>query len=534
MWGVNSDGRAKIPLIAWDGITKPYKEGGLQYKPFAVSADALKLRYMTRLLDGDRSKWAQMLQFFLRTGMRSQTSRREYQSWTEEEGLLLLPRIPTGSSPTTRHLIRAWEKVRIHLRLVQSNLSLPGTLTLNQIQILLHRYGGGCPFNDRIVMPVLKALRFHTLADIQSPSGRWKPPVGGGTHSQDPPHAGAGYRLWRISSLLADDGNPLWAEALTHRIPLTLEQATDLNRFQLWLSKVSLGPHTLQASPIWQWEQSDGTWRGWTRPLKFWSQLLLKPKDPDDFSARWENTPGSRAQQMRVSQGPCRWCNIARETIIHMFWEIPAVKQTWDEMRRRTWEANSPFRIRHSLLETIDEALLSKRESGALINIIAATIQTLWLDRNSMVFRNQRRRTPLILILYKAREEIEGSFSSSIRENTWNRGIKSLGEINRIFHTFHQTPLTIQLLDLSLNTLKDQGESVSYEAINIARENNHPEWLSPLLIESSQLPEDPPEMLGSASPSRRSNQEERSIDDSGAIANLSFLSIRTNGSTSPG
>ncbi|KAL3696583.1 hypothetical protein R1sor_010659 [Riccia sorocarpa] len=75
MWGVNGEGRAKTPLIAWEGITKPYGEGGLHYTPFSVTADALKLRYITRLLGGEKCEWADMIRFFIRTGMSNHTNR---------------------------------------------------------------------------------------------------------------------------------------------------------------------------------------------------------------------------------------------------------------------------------------------------------------------------------------------------------------------------------------------------------------------------------------------------------------------------
>ncbi|KAL3685993.1 hypothetical protein R1sor_004015 [Riccia sorocarpa] len=169
-------------------------------------AEALKLRQMARILEGERNDWTQMLRHFLSTAMTRQTSRREYRTWTVEEGLLLLPSIPTGGSTTTKHLIKGWEKVRGFLKLDTKQLSLPGTLSMIQLPLLLNKYAGGCKYNERIVMPVLKRLGIVTLGDIQAQRGRWK---------------------------------LLIAEVITYRLPVTLEQAVEINRFQIWLAKVT-------------------------------------------------------------------------------------------------------------------------------------------------------------------------------------------------------------------------------------------------------------------------------------------------------
>ncbi|KAL3699367.1 hypothetical protein R1sor_017389 [Riccia sorocarpa] len=419
-----------------------------------LKKQALKLGQMARILEGERNDWTQMLRYFLSSAMSRQTSRREYRTWTVEEGLLLLPSIPTGGSTTTKHLIKGWEKARGSLKLDTKQLSLPGTLSMIQLSLLLNKYGGGCKYNERIVMQVLKRLGIITLGDIQAQRGRWK---------------------------------LLLAEIITYRLPVTLEQAAEINRFQIWLGKVTLGSHSLQGSPSWRWSGSEDAWKGWPQPTKFWSKLLLKPKEPDDMSGRWPaNTgfldwkdrwkllwekgdttrcklwvrrtirkgifTGSRAQKMQVSQDLCKRCNTAQETISHMFWSCPVVRQIWDELRRRTWEADLPFKIHQSLLGSIDEALQTKKSSGTLLSIIAAVFQTVWKDRNAFIFQNKRGRTPLLLILHAAREELEGSCQITSSEARWNRGLRALQEINQLIASYTRPPLPTQMWNLSLHS----------------------------------------------------------------------------------
>ncbi|KAL3699252.1 hypothetical protein R1sor_017274 [Riccia sorocarpa] len=502
MWGSKTDGRAKTPLIAWECLTKPFSEGGLQYKPFAAMAEALKLRQVARLLQGETNEWIQMLRHFLSTAMSRQTSRREYLTWTVEEGLLLLPSIPTAGSTTTKHLIKGWEKVRGSLKLDTRQLSLPGTLSMNQLSILLNKYDGGCEFNERIVLPVLKRLGIVSLEDIR---GTWK---------------------------------FLLAEVLSYRLPVTLEQAVELNRFQIWLGKVSIGLHNLQGSPSWRWIGTEGAWKGWTQTTKFWNKLLLKPKEPDDMSERWPaNTgflnwkdrwkllwgkgdttrcklwvwrtirkgffTGSRAQKMQVSQDLCKRCNLAQESISHMFWSCPVVRQLWDELRRHTWEAGLPFRIHQTLLGSIDEALQSKKESGTLLSIIVALVQAVWKDRNVALFQNKRKRTPLILILHAAREELEGSFRDTSSEARWNRGLRSLQEINQIITNFARPSFPVQMWNLSLHS---QSNTPSARVIDIVATG-----LENALVRASPLQRSPgqnPRAAEAAFNARRHENEE--------------------------
>ncbi|KAL3677394.1 hypothetical protein R1sor_027342 [Riccia sorocarpa] len=458
MWGVNTEGKAKTPLIAWSGITKPYNEGGLQYKPFSVTADSLKMRYMARLMEGEHSEWAQMLRYFIRTGMRSLTSNRERREWSVEEGLLLLPTIPTPKSSTTRHFVRSWLKIRAHLEIDGKDLSLPGSLSLNQLSALQTRYASDTWFNARTVLPILKKLGISHLIHLRTGFGEWR---------------------------------DLTTDVTRANLELNPENRLDLINFQCWLTKISLGNHTLQGCTNWRWKGSETKWTGWIQPSRFWGMLLSKHGRIDDLSHRWPGDEGSldwasrwkllwqkgdsprsrlwvwrtlkkgfftwsRASKMRVTQLPCPRCNRAEETVPHLLWECSEVRGSWAALRIRTPDANVKFKIRQSLLSTIDEALVTKKQSGALLSIIATQVQLAWKDRNAFVFQNKRRRTPIIVALIQAREDIEGSFSRTSSESKWQRGLTGLKELNEI----------IQLITREFSEARERDEQSFKDGLN--------------------------------------------------------------------
>ncbi|KAL3679920.1 hypothetical protein R1sor_022876 [Riccia sorocarpa] len=103
IWGKTAGGKTRRPLVVWDSITKPTKEGGLQIKPFQVVADTMKLKYIGRLLGGEDADWANIIKFFIRTAMTRSAHGQERRWWTPEEGLLLLDKIPSLNSSTARH-----------------------------------------------------------------------------------------------------------------------------------------------------------------------------------------------------------------------------------------------------------------------------------------------------------------------------------------------------------------------------------------------------------------------------------------------
>ncbi|KAL3686848.1 hypothetical protein R1sor_013157 [Riccia sorocarpa] len=58
VWGVNDQGQNRIPLIAWEDITQPKKDGGLQIESFQTQGQALRLKQLLRMFENPEEEWA--------------------------------------------------------------------------------------------------------------------------------------------------------------------------------------------------------------------------------------------------------------------------------------------------------------------------------------------------------------------------------------------------------------------------------------------------------------------------------------------
>ncbi|KAL2609557.1 hypothetical protein R1flu_028130 [Riccia fluitans] len=95
LWGTSADGRNKTTLVKWDSVTKLRRNGGLQLKTFQKVSELLKMRYLGRLLNSEKSDWAQMLRFFIKQQIQRRSNGRELKFWTAEEGVQSLEESPS-------------------------------------------------------------------------------------------------------------------------------------------------------------------------------------------------------------------------------------------------------------------------------------------------------------------------------------------------------------------------------------------------------------------------------------------------------
>ncbi|KAL3679152.1 hypothetical protein R1sor_022108 [Riccia sorocarpa] len=434
LWGQSAGGKNRKPLIAWSSITKPYKEGGLQIRPFLQVAEALKIKYMGRLLNGEDENWASMLKFFIRKIMRKSAHGQETRWWTLEEGLLLLNSITLKDFPTANHFIKSWMKVRKRLTMRADEWELPQGFTFKQAEQMLKLYWSGEKPNLRIVLPLIKKLNMSTLLHAQKHTGTWKD----------------------IQEELIDKG-----------INLSQAQEIEVGILQRWLNTVRLAPIKLQESSSWRWHSSPGEWRGWEKPSRFWYKLLQPEERPEDLTGRWPPAPsiltwadrwrllwqkgnsnrtilwiwrvlrkgfftGSRAVAMRVSNELCCRCSLESKTIVHMFWGCKEVRSMWTHLRRIAFESDSSFRIKETLMATLDEALTTIKSGEVLTTILAAVFQAIWSDRNKRHFRNQRGKTPVEIILKQSRLEVEASFRLTDSKSRWEKKLETLNEVNKL------------------------------------------------------------------------------------------------------
>ncbi|KAL3681828.1 hypothetical protein R1sor_024784 [Riccia sorocarpa] len=150
LWESNKDGKAKLALVAWDQITQTKWDGGLGLIPFKQVSQALKLKFVARLMDGSNAEWAQMMKFFIKTDLQKRAFGCQCRDWTPEEGLLLLPSFPCRDSPTTRRLLKGWTKAREKLTLGSGPIELPLSISAPQLSLIVKRYDAWDRYNERI------------------------------------------------------------------------------------------------------------------------------------------------------------------------------------------------------------------------------------------------------------------------------------------------------------------------------------------------------------------------------------------------
>ncbi|KAL2652664.1 hypothetical protein R1flu_020792 [Riccia fluitans] len=326
-------------------------------------------------------------------------------------------------SETTNNVIKGWLRFKKYLSLDEHQLVLPGSLTLRQLQALMERYRSRKPYNDRVIHPLLKRLGIRVLANLTDGLGNW------------------------INTV---------PKLRTNGVQLQQVQWEAMEVFQQWLNTVKIGTQKLKLSPSWRWRTEETQWKGWLRPSKFWHKLNKMEETLEDLSSKWPvgtyqltwhcrwkhlwegaGPPriklwiwrllrracfiGEHAATMQVAFDPCSRCNDDVETIPHLFYGCRDSMIRWNKLRELTTNGCTSFCIPHGLLELIDEAIVTQRKGGPLIFILYSVTNSIWQDRNQVLYNQKSQRTPLQLSLEQARAEIEGSFSNRQSSTRWEQ-----------------------------------------------------------------------------------------------------------------
>ncbi|KAL3699040.1 hypothetical protein R1sor_017062 [Riccia sorocarpa] len=136
IWGTREDGHAKQSSIAWGVMQGAKLQGGAQIMSLASHSAAVKIRQITKIVEGKDIAWVHIARALLKRDLESGRHRSEMRLWTIEEALLLGPWAKIRESNTLRHLLMPWFKVRKHLRFVAAKGQLPVTLTIHQVLVL--------------------------------------------------------------------------------------------------------------------------------------------------------------------------------------------------------------------------------------------------------------------------------------------------------------------------------------------------------------------------------------------------------------
>ena len=77
LWGTNLEGRDRIPLIAWEKITRRKEVEGLGFTSLQEMSLLLKIRHLSCILEENNSAWIAAASEFVRWGVCKVTLKKE-------------------------------------------------------------------------------------------------------------------------------------------------------------------------------------------------------------------------------------------------------------------------------------------------------------------------------------------------------------------------------------------------------------------------------------------------------------------------
>ncbi|KAL3697309.1 hypothetical protein R1sor_011385 [Riccia sorocarpa] len=111
IWGTREDGTAKKSSVAWDVMQKSKIQGGARILDLSKHSTAVKVRQVSRLLEGKELIWTLIAHAFIQQHLAAGKHRAEMRCWMVEEAILLGPKMKLKTSTTLQHLLQAWYKV---------------------------------------------------------------------------------------------------------------------------------------------------------------------------------------------------------------------------------------------------------------------------------------------------------------------------------------------------------------------------------------------------------------------------------------
>ncbi|KAL3684103.1 hypothetical protein R1sor_002125 [Riccia sorocarpa] len=406
IWGWNDQNNPKTSLIAWERVAQSRDNGGLNWTRFRERAAAMHIKCVLNLLRGNDTEWACLANSLILRTLRDGAYQRERCQWGLEEILILTKLSKVRGSPTFTRILKSWNKAKSKVMWNQEEGSIPQHLKLPQAVILLNWGQGEGP-----------GVRNKALACLKK----------GGID-----------RLTTGTQGAAADMS--WTQTLQINGVFPEEEVLrEIHQLEVWSSNVRLQPSTLLEAEGWEW--ADGTGRfNWRIGVAVWSKKLSKNEDfsellnhkwnvlrPEDERLSWPRRwkllwsiklsyrkkiwlwkilqrgffTGSRAAEMRVSEGWCDRCQGQLETLEHLLWDCRIARRRKDDLRR---VGAIPAGI-NRLLKWIDEGL---DRAGRDISYIAVTMNfaaPLWRERNNHIFNNKVEMRPTSRIIRETYRE---------------------------------------------------------------------------------------------------------------------------------
>ncbi|KAL3690555.1 hypothetical protein R1sor_016864 [Riccia sorocarpa] len=247
LWGSNKDGQPKKSLVSWERICQEKKDGGLGLTTFKNQAIVLKMRLVSRLLEGDSAEWTEIARAMLERDFHGRRANEGLLRSAEEILVLEKITIPKNSK-TLSHILKGWGVCRAKLRLLPEATRFDKDMSIDLIYkagelLLQERKKGWQPVKRR-----LKTMRITDLSDLQ----------------------GRPLRRLKAADLLGElpDTEIRVSGPLSEAVSLLAE----------WVKNMTRDNRRITDPTQWSWDlTSDAKQTTWTKETKEWKQIIIPP-----------------------------------------------------------------------------------------------------------------------------------------------------------------------------------------------------------------------------------------------------------------
>ncbi|KAL3702359.1 hypothetical protein R1sor_020381 [Riccia sorocarpa] len=334
VWGVNKEGYDKKVLIAWHKICRRREDGGLGLISFDLQAKALKLKLITKVLNGDCLDWIFLLRAIVEWKILDIKCRQQETGNSLEETLLLGAKLNMRETPTAARILEGWWEVRRFL-FSKTSTPIPGDVSISSAVKIALGTGPKETKEWKRCRGLLKRLSINSLEEATE------------------------YKLREMAKLDVNGGRRRGGEDASG--PVSQTTATIIDRF----SNIGVGDNTIATPAIWFWEREGKTKEGWNLRTADWRSLLEPPRpevsklnvkwEVDLSVARWKkwwedlwNTNlflpdkvwfwrlilqgimvNQRLMKMGIGDGVCERCRRDVESVAHCVFYCGRVKTRW-------------------------------------------------------------------------------------------------------------------------------------------------------------------------------------------------------------
>ncbi|KAL3676016.1 hypothetical protein R1sor_025964 [Riccia sorocarpa] len=165
IWGSNREGKKKKTLVAWDTFCRSKQEGGMGFTCFELQAKALKMRFITQLMEGQDLDWVEIANAIISWKVADTQYRWPELTWTTPEVLLLGAKMRLENAPILRRMLEGWWEIRRWLNFKGTVNDLSKRTQVEQLMSIGSKWMNFKRKEVTLLNRYLKKLQISTLAD---------------------------------------------------------------------------------------------------------------------------------------------------------------------------------------------------------------------------------------------------------------------------------------------------------------------------------------------------------------------------------